>query len=66
MDKSKFDRLSDVHNITGKTLEGCRLVLIDGLSYYSAAKITGVNRSTVGRALKRMDRKVCDCCGRPE
>jgi predicted DNA-binding protein (UPF0251 family) len=59
----EFERLANQHRLRGDTREACRLVLIKGLSNYAAAKTTGVAKSTIGRALKRVARGVCRACG---
>lgn len=58
-----WPRAADRHRLRGDTREACRLVLIKGLSNYAAAKKTGVAKSTIGRALARLDRGVCPTCG---
>ena len=61
----EFTRLADRHRLRGETRVACRLVLIGGLSNYAAAQQTGIAKSTIGRALKRIARGVCRACGQP-
>jgi len=61
----EFTRLADRHRLRGDTRAACRLVLIGGLSNYAAAQQTGIAKSTIGRALKRIARGVCRACGQP-
>ena len=63
MEQQEFNSLADKHNLTGDTRAACLLVLVDGATAYAAAKATGVNKSTVGRALKRLNRDTCESCG---
>ena len=63
MTAREFERLADQHRLRGDTREACRLVLIGGLSNYAAAQQTGVAKSTIGRALARINRGVCRRCG---
>lgn len=65
MDTVAFSRLAEASRIKGVTYMAARLVLIDGKTAYQAAKETGVAQSTVSRALRRMYRPVCTCCGQP-
>ncbi len=46
-----------------RTAEACRLVLLDGMTGYAAAKQAGVAKSTVGRALARLTHARCPSCG---
>ena len=61
----EFTRLADRHRLRGDTRAACRLVRIGGLSNYAAAQQTGVAKSTIGRALKRLAHGLCQCCGQP-
>lgn len=49
--------------IKSKTMQAVDLVLNDGHTAYSAAKVIGINQSAVHRALKRReDKTICPCC----
>lgn len=66
MTKRELDKLIKTHRIRGeKTIEALRLVLMDGLTAYEAAKQADVGEATISRAKKRLERPVCKCCGRP-
>lgn len=60
-----FARLAKTHRLRGATLEAARLVLVDGLTRYAAAKRTRLYKSTVTRAVARLQRPLCPACGRP-
>lgn len=63
MTAREFEKLADLHRLQGDTREACRLVLIEKISGYAAAKKTGVAESTISRALKRIGRDTCRSCG---
>ncbi len=65
MTKTEFARLADLHRLRGATRQALHLVLVGGLSGYAAAQQTGVAKSTVSRALKRIEYGTCACCGQP-
>ena len=46
------------------TLEGSRLVMLDGLTYFAAAKIMGIDVMNIHRQVKTIrDTVLCKCCG---
>lgn len=63
MTAREFERLTENHRLRVDTRVACRLVLVHKLSNYAAAQQTGVAKSTIGRALKRLARGVCRACG---
>ena len=63
---SEFARLAKIHRLRGATLEAARLVLVDGLTCYAAAKRAALYKSTVSRAVARLQRPLCPACGRPK
>ncbi len=65
MNASEFNKLADLHGLKTKGRAGAKLVKVDGLSAYAAAKQIGVPDSTVTRALAKIERGVCKCCGQP-
>ncbi len=49
-----------------QTAEACRLVLVVGETGYAAARTTGIQQSTVSRAVARLTAPPpprCPCCG---
>ena len=62
---SHFDLLVTLHGLHGESVEACRRVLVEGATAYQAAKELGLSRSTVSRALKKLDRSLCPHCGQP-
>lgn len=68
MTPAEFNRLAETHPSRGGnplTLEAARMVLVDGLTCYAAAQKTGLAKSTVTRAVERLQRPVCPACQRP-
>ena len=57
--------IAATHLRDGKTAKACRLVLVDGLSAYRAARISDVDQSAVIRALRKIPREACKACGQP-
>lgn len=46
-----------------RTRSAARLVVIDGLSAYEAARRFGINASALSRYIKGLSRPRCPCCG---
>ena len=65
MTKKEFDKLVATHGLTGTSVEAARLVLVEGLTAYAASQQTGLARSTISRALDKLARPLCKCCGQP-
>lgn len=66
MTAEQFTRLASASPLQpGRTLDACRLVLVDGLSPAEAARQAGVEHSAVSRALPKIPRKLCRACGQP-
>lgn len=63
MEKTEFDQRVKLAKMKGDQVAACKLVLIKGLTKYAAAQQTGINEAQVGRAVKKLQRKICDCCG---
>jgi DNA-directed RNA polymerase specialized sigma subunit len=65
MTLAEFRRLADAHKITGRTREALRLVYVDGLTAYAAARRIGIEQSAISRAKQRFLRPLCPHCHRP-
>lgn len=65
MNNRDFDKLIATHNLRGAQVEACRLVLVKNKTAYRAALDTGVNKGQLSRVLKKLQRPVCESCGRP-
>lgn len=66
MTSAEFSKLAKTHRLRGGSLGAARMVLVDGLTGYAAAKKSGLAESTVSRALDRLRRPICPACHRPE
>jgi predicted DNA-binding protein (UPF0251 family) len=63
---AQFDRLIAASNLRGeRTIQACRLVKVEGLTAYAAAKQTGINQSAISRALAKIPKRICPTCRRP-
>lgn len=62
---AEYAALAAAHGLSPRTAEACRLVLVERLSQYAAARRAGMAPSTVLRALRQLARPVCRECGRP-
>lgn len=62
---NEFQRLVAAHRLSGASVEAARLVLVDGLTKYRAARALDIAESTVGRAVARLSRPLCGHCGQP-
>jgi hypothetical protein len=66
MTSKEYERLAKAHRLRGeKTIAACRVVLVDGLSAYAAARKVGIEESTISRALAKLRRPLCPHCGQP-
>ncbi|MBM2886754.1 hypothetical protein JFK97_20395 [Chromobacterium phragmitis] len=65
MKPKEFDALVTAHKLKGGSVAAARLVLVDGMSAYAAAQKTGLAESTISRALDKLARPLCQCCGQP-
>lgn len=63
MEKTEFDQRVKLAKMQGAQVQAARLVLVDGVTKYAAAQETGVNEAQVGRAVKKLSREICECCG---
>lgn len=65
MTHAEFQKLIKIHRLRGRSVEACRRVLVGGETAYAAAADLGLARSTLSRALARLNRKICRACGQP-
>lgn len=65
MTKPEFDKLIDIHSLRGAQVEACRLVLVKNKTAHQANIDTGVDKGQLSRALKKLQRPLCECCGQP-
>lgn len=65
MDKKLFDQLVKTHGLRGRSVEACKRVLVDKETAYAVSKSLGLSESTISRALKRLNREICNTCGQP-
>lgn len=63
MKKEEFEKRVTLAKMKGAQVEACRLVLVDGLTAYSAAQKTGMSEGNLSRSLRKVQREVCECCG---
>lgn len=63
----EFTTIARAHRLRGrKTLAGCRLVLVDGLTAYRAAQSVKVSEAALSRALAKLRLPLCPLCHKPE
>lgn len=65
MTKSEFNKAVAAHGLTGASVAAAQLVLVDGMTAYAAAQQSGLAISTVRRAVLKLSRPLCKCCGQP-
>ena len=65
MTKKDFNKLIEAHKLRGAQVKACQWVLVNKKTAYQAAMDTGVDKSLLGRALKKLRRPLCQCCGKP-
>ena len=56
-------RIAAHSRIGRRSIEACRLVLLDDVTASEAARRVGIHRSAVSRALARITHDVCPTCG---
>ena len=62
----EYEKLVKAQRLRGAlTIKACRMVMVDGLTGYSASQATGLHESVISRALTRLERKRCPHCGQP-
>lgn len=66
MTTKQFDQLAAAHRLRGlRTLDGCRLVLVHGLTAYAAALEADIGQGALSRALAKLRSPLCQECGQP-
>lgn len=55
----------EIHNLSGASRDAAWLVLVQGWAANRAAEHLNVAESTVSRAIAKLKRPVCQCCGQP-
>lgn len=63
MTKSEFNNRVKLARMRGDRIDAAKLVLVDGLTAYAAAQATNVDQASLSRALKKLQRPICKCCG---
>jgi predicted DNA-binding protein (UPF0251 family) len=66
MTNAQFQRLLSASSLRGpRTIEACRLVLVDHITAYAASQRLGINQSAISRALRKIPKRICHACHRP-
>jgi predicted DNA-binding protein (UPF0251 family) len=66
MTNAQFERLISASSLRGpRTIEACRLVLVEHKSAYFASQQLGINQSAISRALRKIPKRICQACHRP-